>query len=185
MQLEFNLDSKSVLYHGTIDFYVEHIVNKGISIVNREIVDSDFGNGFYMTVDNFNQAKEWAEYTARHPRPIKQLLCEMNKSVDDFLEQRMRMKPIVIAFRINDILCFERLNKQIYTVDSLRWKEFVVENRSGGTIHLYDWVYGPVADGGIQSLYPSEIKAYNGYNQLSVHTKEAINCIEILEVIEC
>jgi len=49
----------------------------------------------------------------------------------------------------------------------------------------FDWIYGPVADGGLVSVNYKDIKAYNNKNQLAVLTNMAAEYLEKLEVIKC
>lgn len=49
----------------------------------------------------------------------------------------------------------------------------------------YDWIYGPVADGGLLSLNYNEIKACTNKDQLAILTNKALQLLKLTEVIEC
>jgi hypothetical protein len=49
----------------------------------------------------------------------------------------------------------------------------------------YDWVYGLVADGGLQSTDYHDICAYENKDQLAVLTSRAVQYLEFSEVIKC
>lgn len=184
MKLRLGLREGMSLYHGTINVYSDLITSKGIRIIPRKRVYTDFGNGFYLT-DNLEQAEAWARYLAENPKINPYIVDAFAINMSDLSKSLKQAKPVVIKYTLKDVNRFIDLNHQIFEDDSLPWKEFVVENRAGDAYHEYDWIYGPVADGGIQTGYASQIRPHKGFTQLSIHTSIAINHLEEVEVMEC
>ena len=90
----------------------------------------------------------------------------------------------MIKLKIKDIKTWESLNYRMFFSDDNQWKKFVFQNRNAPFFqHNWDWIFGPVADGGLSKPSYLSIKAYPDMNQLSVHSKKAVDCLEILEVI--
>ncbi|MGY0691384.1 DUF3990 domain-containing protein [Virgibacillus sp. FSP13] len=177
------------LYHGTISLYSDSIVKHGVKIFPRKKGGVDFGPGFYLT-NSFDQAKEWAERRTDRPIPNKQVLDLSGITIHDFLGMKRGFKPVVLRFRINDLIKWKQLNYKIFEFDNNKWK-FLVWNMRQDNQHLlkpkfnFDWIYGPVADGGLVSMNYKDIKAYNNKNQLAVLTNGAAEYLELLEVIQC
>lgn len=177
------------LYHGTISLYSDSIVKHGIKIFPRNKGGVDFGSGFYLT-SNFNQAKEWAERRANKPIPNKQVLEISGITIRDFLGMKKDFKPIVLMFVIKDLIKWEQLNYKVFAFDNRNWKNFVWNMRQDNQYLLqpefkFDWIHGPVADGGLVSVNYENIKAYNNKNQLAVLTDGAAEHLKMLEVIQC
>ncbi|SFE60041.1 hypothetical protein [Alteribacillus iranensis] len=88
---------------------------------------------------------------------------------------------------IEDVYKWEELNCKVFDDEKVEWKQFVWNMRQGNDSPLQpkDWIYGPVADGGLLSENYWDIKAYNNKNQLAVLTSEAAQYLQLLEVIQC
>ena len=186
MHLDF--DVSATFYHGTIDIYGKLIEEKGIIIFNDTLVGLDFGAGFYLTQGNEQQAKEFAEQRARKAKmPRKEVLEMLDLDESGFLKLRKKIKPALISFRIKDHQKWESLKHKTFSSENLNWKEYICKWRNIYNVtDEFDSTFGPVADGGYGSGYAYKIKAYKDYNQLAVHTQEAADLFEIinLEVIE-
>lgn len=156
----------------------------GVRILPREKGGTDFGSGFYLT-SNFKQASDWAKRRAKRPIINKQALDLTDKSITDFLRIKVDFKPVVIKFKIKDFINWEKLNYKVFNDDGFDWKRFVwnMRHAKDDSTPLRDWIYGPVADGGLQSEHFLDIRAYNDKNQLAVLTQTAAEYLELLEVI--
>lgn len=135
---------------------------------------TDFGKGFYTTTD-FEQAARWAH--------IKK-------------ERANSVNAIVSVYEIADDL-LENSNLMImqYKGATESWLNFVVENRrSEELLHNYDIVLGPVANDKLYatiSMYENgdldveaaivQLKTHVLFNQVSLHSKRAIEEIKFLE----
>ncbi|WP_088052554.1 DUF3990 domain-containing protein [Virgibacillus dakarensis] len=185
--MHIHYESNLPLYHGTINLYSDSIAKHGIEIFPRKKGGVDFGPGFYLT-NSFDQAKEWAERRTDRPvLPNKRILEISGVTIGDFLGMKKDFKPVVLKFGIKDLIKWAQLNYKIYELNDNDWKHFVWNMRQDNLqtkINL-DWIYGPVADGGLVSVNYKDIKAYNNKNQLAVLTNEAARYLEILEVIQC
>jgi hypothetical protein len=73
----------------------------------------------------------------------------------------------------------------IFVSDNNDWKYLVWNMRQNIDGLQYDWVFGPVADGGIVSSDFKDIKAFGNKNQFAILSKAAVECLELLEVIKC
>jgi len=180
-------DSNLPLYHGTISLYADIIIKHGIRIFPRRKGSADFGTGFYLTT-NFPQAKEWAKHRTERPIPIQPMLELHGIAIRDFLGMRKTFKPTVLKFAINDTENWVKLRHKIFSHDNDAWKQFVWTKRQSNfpfPQYDYDWIYGPVADGGLQSADYHDIHAYENKNQLAVLTYRAVQYLTILEVITC
>lgn len=187
--MHLTYDPNLPLYHGTISLYSDSIIKHGVKILPRKKGGVDFGPGFYLT-NSFDQAKEWAERRADKPIPIKQVLEISGITIRDFLGIKKDFKPVVLKFRIKDIIGWEQLNYKVFEFDNDDWKHLVWNMRKGNQyLHQpeinFDWIYRPVADGALVSVNYKDIKAYNNKNQLAVLTNGAAESLKILEVIVC
>jgi len=183
--LRIRFDSGEYLYHGTIDLFGELIRRHGIKIIKRSKNGVDFGPGFYLTVGNELQAKEWAERKATNPAiPNTEILNMLQMTVRDFLGSRHTIKPCIVKFRISDPIAWMSLRKIIFTKDDSSWKRHVWMWRQARVPpEQYDWIFGPVADGGINKEAFQGIEAYPSHNQLSVHNEDVTQYLELVEVI--
>ncbi len=73
----------------------------------------------------------------------------------------------------------------IFVSDNNDWKYLVWNMRQNIDGLQYDWVFGPVADGGIVSSDFKDIKAFGNKNQFAILSEAAVECLELLEVIKC
>ncbi|WP_339251743.1 DUF3990 domain-containing protein [Sporosarcina sp. FSL W8-0480] len=181
-----NYDPNLPLYHGTIDLYSDSVLKHGVKIFPRKKGGVDFGPGFYLT-SNFEQAENWAKRRTEKPIPIKSILELSSITIGDFLGMKKDFQPTVLKFRIKDAAEWEELNYKVFGAEDSVWREFVWNMRQGNQDPLKskDWIYGPVADGGLLSTNFKDIKAYHNKNQLAVLTDEAAQHLELLEVVKC
>lgn len=136
-----------ILYHG--------------SNINIEKIDlskskpfKDFGKGFYLS-DNEQQAVEMA----------------------NFKVSLLNGDPIVSAFDFDyESLLKSDLKKLIFDSYSLDWLEFIIANRRGDKIEVYDFVYGPIADDrvGLQ---------LQKFNDGAIDKKELLNRLKFIKGI--
>lgn len=172
-----------VCYHGTVDIKGLMIRNDGIDL-SIPVPGTDFGQGFYLT-SNRKQVEEWAR----------------NKAIDaNDRNNWINAKPVVLRYRVN-IEKLKKLVGNVFSTPHLEWGQFILENRKRSQRYYelpYDYAVGPVADGYMRSLLNAlktdlitteefiEKIAPKGvmsaYNQLSVHSIEAINCLTLEEV---
>lgn len=161
-------DSK-FLYHGTVKWYADDIVNRGIDLLkNRE--NTDFGKGFYVTTKR-SQAWDWA---------IK----------------RNAAFPAVVKFKNQlDGLKILNLNSKKLLPD---WKHVVYSNRVLRSIDSnwvdpcagYDCIIGPMADGAtydvsqqaIENKWPEEeffkrLKKIIDGSQIAIKTQAGIRAL--------
>lgn len=98
----------------------------------------DFGKGFYTTSD-FEQARKWAERTARIRASGEAIVSCYEISEYDFASL--------------SILRFEKADEN--------WLEYVTKNRKGNeTSNDYDLIVGPVAN---DQTYPTILLYLDGY----------------------
>ena len=88
--------------------------------------NKDFGRGFYLSPD-YEQALNMAQIKT---------------------EQLQEGEPIVMEYEVDEIE-MQKLQILRFEEYSEEWAEFILANRSnltGGSIHQYDIVVGPIAD---------------------------------------
>ena len=157
------------LYHGSVVTVKNPSIRQGRS-------NTDFGKGFYTTID-FEQAARWARI--RRERAGGGTAIVSVYSVDDEILQR------------------DDLHIMAYNGATVEWLDFVVANRRNAPLHNYDIVLGPVAndkvfttvnlfESGVLSVEAAimQLKAYKTYDQLSFHTDKVIKTLNFLESIE-
>lgn len=183
--MRFHFDFTEYLYHGTIDLFGELIRQHGIKIIKRSKNGVDFGPGFYLTVGNEEQARVWAERKAENPAiPNAEILELLQMTVRDFLGIRTSIKPCILKYRITDTTAWMSLRKIIFTKDDHLWKRHVwIWRQAQSPPEQYDWIFGPVADGGINKETFQGIDAYPIHNQLSLHNEDVTRFLELVEVI--
>lgn len=156
------MKNELILYHGTNVMFdrvdLDHSKDK-----------RDFGKGFYTTTLE-EYAVRWAENMyIRYGGEGKYVM-------------RFKLEP---AEDLN-IKTFEGLTRE--------WLTMIKNNRMcGGTQHGYDMVIGPVADDNtirtvalyVAGIYNEEmaieqLRSYVTHNQVSLHTKKALECLEYL-----
>lgn len=160
------------IYHGST-FIVEQ---PSLEILNYR---TDFGKGFYTTTD-IEQAKKWTKIKKERIERIQENI-EIHRYIN------------VYEYTENErlsILNFEEATEE--------WLKFVFQNRTGEIlVHDYDIIKGPVADDNLytvldfyaKGLYNVKetirrLKTYTLSNQISFHTKKALNCLQYIETIE-
>ena len=107
------------LYHGTNQSFV------AIDLMKSK-PNKDFGRGFYLSPD-YEQALNMAQIKT---------------------EQLQEGEPIVMEYEVDEIE-MQKLQILRFEEYSEEWAEFILANRSnvtGGSIHQYDIVVGPIAD---------------------------------------
>lgn len=194
----------NIWYHGTTSLDVPSI-RAGITLeACNELVD--FGRGFYLT-SNPKQAWKWA--VTRSDANHRQRNFLLRLSAKDGIKRRIPRisRPAVIQFEV-DLELLERLNGKIFKKEDDEWALFILGNRIEKDSLLsnfnnkdakFDYVYGPLADGWDIGLAVEEVEKkgmleefledirgkYHNFpieNQLSVHTKVAIDCLNFKEV---
>lgn len=138
--------------------------------------NTDFGKGFYTTID-FEQAARWSQIRRERAGGGNAVVSEYTVD-DDFLK---------------------RTDLQImrYNGATKEWLDFVVTNRRFAPLHNYDIVLGPVANDNLYatiSLYENgelsaeaaiiQLKTHVLYNQVSFHTQIAITNLRFEEAQE-
>lgn len=161
-----NDDKKQMLvYHGSI--YDFNLIDLDKSNGYR-----DFGNGFYTTV-LYSQSQDWALRNKRR---------SLNK------------KAYVYTF-MYDYWKNGNLKVKEFTSCTNEWLDFVIKNRKSKIlIHDYDIVLGPVADDNVNEtldLFQSgvinkesaleRLSFTKTSNQISFHTKKAVECLTLIE----
>lgn len=107
------------LYHGTNQSF------DSIDLMKSK-PNKDFGRGFYLSPD-YEQALNMAQIKT---------------------EQLQEGEPIVMEYEVDEIE-MQKLQILRFEEYSEEWAEFILANRSnvtGGFIHQYDIVVGPIAD---------------------------------------
>ena len=177
------LEKFEVCYHGTVDLNGLMIRNNGIDL-SASISGTDFGQGFYLS-SNREQVEQWAQRKA---------ILASDRS------NWMKTNPVLLRYRL-DVERLSSLVGRSFFEPNLEWGKFILENRQLSKKYYeltYDYAMGPVADGYMKRLMNTlnmnliteeefiENIAPKGdmlaYNQLSVHSVEAINCLQLEEV---
>lgn len=157
------------LYHGST------VIVKNPSLrLGR--VNTDFGKGFYTTID-YEQAARWARIRR---------------------ERAGEGNAIVSVFEIDDDL-LQRQDMRImnYNGATIEWLDFVVGNRRYAPLRDYDIVLEPVANDNLYatiSMYENgelspeaaivQLKTHVLFNQVSFHTPLAIRNLKFAEAVE-
>lgn len=177
------LDKFQICYHGTVDLKGLMIRNNGIDL-SIPIPGTDFGQGFYLT-SNRQQVEEWARNKARDANDRSNWI---------------NAKLVILRYRV-DVEKLSKLVGNVFPIPHLEWGQFILQNRQRSQRYYelaYDYAVGPVADGYMRSLM-NALKIdlitqeqfvlriaprgeMSGYNQLSVHSVEAISCLTLEEV---
>lgn len=172
-----------VCYHGTIDLKGLIVRNMGINL-SVPMLGSDFGQGFYLT-SNYEQVVDWAKKKALDAN-------EINPSI--------KVKPIILKYHLNTEKLLS-LQGRVFEDASEQWGRFVIQNRLSSKPYYelqYDYAVGPVADGVMRRLmnmlkedaltideFIKQIEPKGNmtqYNQLSLHSIEAVDCLTFKEV---
>ena len=139
-------------------------------------VNTDFGKGFYTTID-YEQAARWARIRR---------------------ERAGEGNAIVSVFEIDEAL-LKRQDLRImnYNGATIEWLNFVAANRRYAPLHDYDIVLGPVANDNLYatiSMYENgelsaeaaivQLKTHVLFNQVSFHTQSAIGHVKFVESVE-
>lgn len=157
-----------ILYHGS-NFEIK---SPPLLKIQRSL---DFGKGFYTTSD-FEQAKKWAERTARI---------------------RGEGKAIVSCYEFPDD-AFDTLSVLRFEKADAAWLDYVTKNRKGAdTTEDYDLVIGPVAN---DQTFPTILLYLDGYidaeiairqllplklkDQYTFKTGRALSLLKFIEVKE-
>ncbi|OXM72814.1 MULTISPECIES: DUF3990 domain-containing protein [Amycolatopsis] len=114
------------LYHGTTATDAHKVRANGINH-RAGRPDLDFGQGFYTTRDP-KQAVDWAIRQANRDKDV----------------------PAVLHFRV-PVFELEALTSRTFVEADDAWREFTLHHRSGGALHHYDMVEGPMV-GNVSNL---------------------------------
>lgn len=157
------------LYHGSTVTVKNPSLRPGRS-------NTDFGKGFYTTVD-FEQAARWVRIRR---------------------ERAGEGSAIVSVYEIDDEL-LRRPDMHIMTYNgaTITWLDFVVANRRYAPLHDFDIVLGPVANDNLYatiSMYENgelnaeaaivQLKTHVLFDQVSFHSQSAIQNVKFVEAIE-
>ena len=156
------------LYHGSTVAVKNPSLRQGRA-------NTDFGKGFYTTID-YDQAARWARI--RRERAGEGEAVVSIYEVDDALLKRQDMRIMT------------------YNGATIEWLDFVVANRRYAPLHDYDIVLGPVANDNLYatiSMYENgelsaeaaivQLKTHVLFNQVSFHTQSAIKTLKFVEAI--
>lgn len=138
--------------------------------------NTDFGKGFYTTVD-FEQAARWARIRR---------------------ERAGEGSAIVSVYEVDDqLLSRPDMHIMTYNGATIEWLDFVVANRRYAPLHDFDIVLGPVANDNLYatiSMYENgelsaeaaivQLKTHVLFNQVSFHSPTAIQNVKFIEAIE-
>ena len=152
------------LYHGSL----ETVEKPQIRLANRAL---DYGSGFYTTTSE-EQAILWVK------RKISAKNGEGFVNVYEF-----------------DSSFMKELKTLHFTAPTEEWLDFVMANRTDRDYrHLYDIVYGPVANDRVYAAFAlyeggllnkqeliQELKTYLLVDQVLFHTERALSCLIFLE----
>ena len=184
--MHITFQPEQILYHGTIDIYAQVIEKFGIDIIRRKNGGVDFGPGFYVTVGKKEQAIGWAKNKALNPTYSKDALEKIGMTFADFSSIKDKVFPVIISYKIKEPEAWLELRHKVFISNDANWKRFVWLGRQlTDPLEEYDWIFGPVADGGVYGRTSNGIIALDGYNQLAVHNKEIASMLELLEVKSC
>lgn len=157
------------LYHGSTVIVKNPSIRPGRS-------NTDFGKGFYTTID-FEQAARWARIRR---------------------ERAGGGNAIVSVYEVDDeLLQRDDYNVMEYNGATIEWLDFVVANRRYAPLHQYDIVLGPVANDNLYatiSMYENgelsaeaaivQLKTHVLFNQVSFHTLSALSNLRFVESID-
>ena len=157
------------LYHGSTVVVKKPSLRPGRA-------NTDFGKGFYTTVD-YDQAARWARIRR---------------------ERAGEGNAIVSVYEVDGNL----LNRQdicimTYNGATIEWLDFVVANRRYAPLHDFDIVLGPVANDNLYatiSMYENgelsaeaaivQLKTHVLFNQVSFHSHSAVKNLRFVNAIE-
>lgn len=192
MATEVRFDPSNRFYHATNDFYADLIQIK-IIVTKRKGGGVDFGPGFYLT-QNKEQAIEWATGKAEANNwgiPDQKALELAGMTIRDFFSRKDSLKPVIIEYAIKDPDYWEQLIKdkklRLFNKANIYWKRHVWTWRTA-TEPPDKWLatFGPLADGGISTPDPNNVKSFRGSDQLAIHDEDLANThLELLEVNSC
>ncbi|MDR3250762.1 MAG: DUF3990 domain-containing protein [Tannerella sp.] len=153
------------VYHGGLD----RIERPRIIQSTRTL---DYGQGFYTT-SSFGQAEQW----------VRRKIIEKEST------------GYVNIYEINEtLLQTDYLNVLRFKTPTSEWVDFVMVNRLNRQfVHLYDVVWGPVANDRVYaafSLFESgildknelirELKTYLLFDQMLFHTEKALSALNFI-----
>lgn len=195
----------NILYHGTTSNHIKNInSNIDLSICSPQ---TDFSKGFYLT-SNLEQARKWADKKEKEYN-----LFELGRAKRDPDYIPEIVKGVVIYFNVDlEGLCslngmhfqectprwsnFVYANRSGKSIHELNTELNDFHNRNA----FWDYVYGPLGDGSIMGLtyavddgeislaqfyqaIQNDEYIKNQYDQLSIHTKEALDFIHYNKVV--
>lgn len=169
-------------YHGTISTHVNSLIEQIKFDVNYG--RRDFGRGFYLTFIR-DQAETWAYKKAKSENRY------LKRSGSDLVY------PAVLVFEMDSKILINLMGKTFERPD-VNWAEFVYNNRRElpEVPHGYDFVYGPLADGELDSvlddyqnglitreILAKRIKPIRNQHQLSLHTINTLQYLKIKNIL--
>ena len=163
-----------ILYHGTNDV---------IGHINLEKckLRTDFGKGFYLS-DKIGTAQQWA----------------IDKTAN-----RGKGFPTIIQYSIDRDALNQLNGLRFKSEPTIGWLNFIGSNRVIRKVslenieprHKFDWVSGPIADDKMNEVVEEYLEGYINIDdairrakvlektfQLSLHTENAIKCVNEFEV---
>jgi len=190
---EVKFDPNSFFFHGTNNLYAK-LIEQEIIITKRKGAGVDFGPGFYLTQD-IDQAKEFTKVrteTNNWAIPQKNILDKLNMTISDFLGMKNQLEPVIMVYRLKNPAYWAQLIKSkdfvLFSNAGMKWKRHIWTWRQSEEPPV-NWqaTFGPVADGGgIYSSSFTNIKAFDGMDQLAIHNKTLANdYLDLVEVIPC
>ena len=121
------------LFHGTIQSFAERIKTEGIDVAINKGVELDFGMGFYFS------DRETATRLA------------IKKSEDMITRDDINATPVLLGLDV-DLEGLRNMKSIRFTRKNRQWFEFVFNTRRMLTESEYDFIEGPMADGGVDTI---------------------------------
>lgn len=170
------------LFHGTIRTFAERIKSEGIDVAINRGVELDFGMGFYFS------DRETATKLA------------IKKSEDMITGDDIDTAPVLLSLDV-DIESLRKMRSASFPKKNRQWFRFVFDTRRTLVESEYDFIEGPMADGGVDTivgLYTTHPNIFTkflvwvnfmwidgyGHTQYIVKTPEAASYVMTGEIME-
>ena len=121
------------LFHGTIRTFAERIKRDGIDVTINKGVELDFGMGFY-----FSDEKTASKLAVK-------------KSEDMIAREDVDSTPVLLHLEV-DINSLRQMKSISFTSKNRQWFDFVFAARSTLMESGHDFIEGPMADGGVDTI---------------------------------
>ena len=138
------------LYHGTDEGSAQDIRENGIDLSKVESGGVDFGRGFYTTRNSY-EAADYANMALSEGK------------LGDFVKFRVPRN------------FFDQYRGRVFGASDSSFANLVRQMRTGGPMHSYDWLEGPVTNNPKVFLEGGPLSA--GGNQISFHTPEIVQAL--------